>query len=447
MHALTDRRLVLRGSLAGATALAALGLAACTDNPSRSTPVSDGGSGEQAAGGPIAVTLTDDDCELSATTFPAGVITFEITNEGTVPNEFEVLAEDQLRIISEQENLGPGTSVSLTVSLEEGTCYAACKPNMVGDLVGVTELTVTEGAAEAVDADTADLEEQAVVAYTAYVRDQVGQLVTATQEFTEAYLAGDTELAQALFPQARRYYERIEPTAEAFGIQEPGDLDVALDIRIQDLAADAGTEVTAPEVLAGWTGWHRIEADLFSDDEAFAFPDDAARQDVADGLNETTQQLYDFVYGTVDGAGEPFELTLQDVVNGASSLMNEVASSKIVGEEDTFSHTDLDDFQANLDGARVAYGTVQTLTENADADLAATIDERFAAVQAELDQHVDGTSPDGEPAYVDYSTIAAVQEDAGEAPGEDAYTEAQRALSRTINALAESLSQVAGAIL
>lgn len=204
-------------------------------------------------------------------------------------------------------------------SLEEGTCYAACKPNTVGDLVGVTELTVTAGSGEEVDEDTVELEEQAVTDYTAYVRDQVGQLVTATQEFTDAYVGGDTEQSQALFPQARRYYEWIEPTAEALGIQEPGDLDVALDFRIQDLAADAGTEVTDPEVLATWTGWHRIEADLFSEDEAFTFADDPAHQDAADALNETTQQLYDLAYGNIDDAGGTFELTLQDVVNGASS--------------------------------------------------------------------------------------------------------------------------------
>lgn len=237
MTSTPDRRLVLRGGLAGATALAALGLAACTDNPSSSSGSSDGSGGSDGGGqaGTVTVTLTDDACELSATTVPAGAVTFEITNGGTVRNEFEVLAEDQLRIISEQENLGPGTSVTLTMSLGEGTCYAACKPNMVGDLVGVNELTVTSGSGEEVDEDTAELE-----------------------------------------------------------------------------------------------------------DEAFTFAADAARQDAADALNETTQQLYDLGYGNIDGAGGTLELTLQDVVNGASSLMNEVATSKIVGEEDTFSHTDLD---------------------------------------------------------------------------------------------------------
>lgn len=444
MTAVPTRRTVLRGGTLSAAVLAAIGLTGCTDNPS-----SGGGNGDgtQAAGGPIVVTITDDGLELSSTTFPAGQITFTVTNAGASPNEFEILADDKLRIVAEKENIGPGTSVEVTTALTEGTFFAACKPNMVGALKGVTELTVTPGEEVAVDEDTARLEEQAVTDYTAYIKDQVGQQVASTREFTDAYIGGDTELARALFPQGRRPYERIEPTAEAFGIEEPGDLDAALDLRVQDLAADAGTTVTDAEVLASWTGWHRIEADLFSADEAFRFPDDASRQRVAEQLSTDTQTLYDLVHGTIEGAGGAFAVTLSDVVNGAAGLMNEVATGKIAGEEDTFSHTDLDDFQANVEGAKVAWGNVMPLVQARDADLVTTIEGQFEDVQVELDKHKDGTTPDGGPSFVDYSTIAAVQKDAGEAPSDTAYTRAQRDLSTKVNALSESLSQVAGIIL
>ncbi len=40
------------------------------------------------------------------------------------------------------------------------------------------------------------------------------------------------------------------------------------------------------------------------------------------------------------------------VVGGAAGLIEEVAASKISGEEDRYSHTDLWDFQANIDGAQ-----------------------------------------------------------------------------------------------
>lgn len=434
-----------RRSLLGAAplALVGLGLTACADNVDATSASASGSAGT------ITVTITDDGCELSPATAPAGQVTFSITNSGSVPNEFEILAEDRLRILSEKENIGPGTTVSLTTALREGTCFTASKPNMVGELVGLAEFTVTAGEEVTIDEDTQALEEAAVTDYTAYVKDQVGQLVSSAQEFTDAYTGGDVDLARALFPQARRFYERIEPTAEAFGIEEAGDLDVAMDARVQDLAADAGVDVTDPSVLAGWTGWHRIEADLFTEEGSpFDFADDAARQAAADDLTANIQTLYDLVYGKETGlGGTTFSITLEDVVQGAQGLMEEVATGKIVGEEDTFSHTDLDDFQANLDGARVAYGNVQDLVAAQDADLDTTITERFEAVQAVLDQYVDGTTPDGGPRFVDYSTIAAVQEDAGEAPSLDDYTEEQRAISDAVNGLAESLSQVAGTIL
>lgn len=424
-------------------AVLALSVAGCTDNPSTAPH----GGGTQAGAAPISVTVTDDGCDVSATEVPAGAVTFSISNEGSVPNEFEVLAADKLRIITEKENIGPGSTVELTTGLEEGDFFTACKPNMVGALVGTAPFTVTEGEAMAVDEDTQKLRDDAVTNYTAYIEDQAGQLVSATEDFRDAYVDGDTEKARDLYVLARRHYERIEPTAEAFGIAEPGDLDAALDLRVQDLSAAADVPATDPELLAGWTGWHRIEADLFSDDEAFRFPDDESRLQVADQLVDDTHTLFDLVTGEEDTASGAFAVTLEDVTLGAGALMEEVATSKIVGEEETFSHTDLDDFQANLDGANVAYGNVQKIVETKDPELARTIAERFDAVQEELSTHESGEWEDGTPRYVDYSTVAAVQEDAAQPPRDSDYTQEQRALSVAVTALGDELAKVPAVVL
>ena len=48
-------------------------------------------------------------------------------------------------------------------------------------------------------------------------------------------------------------------------------------------------------------------------------------------------------------------LTADQIGNGAKGLLDEVATSKVTGEEETWSHTDLWDFQANVEGAQVAY--------------------------------------------------------------------------------------------
>ena len=109
-------------------------------------------------------------------------MTFKISKRGHCPpTSFEVLSENKLQIVSEKENIGPGTSTELTTALKEGTYYSACKPNMVGALVGATQLKVTKGKEVAVGGDVKKLEEQAVANYTSYVKDQVGQLLTATK--------------------------------------------------------------------------------------------------------------------------------------------------------------------------------------------------------------------------------------------------------------------------
>ena len=418
----------VRAALVALPVVALSVLGGCTAN-------NQGGSGGTNAAGSntINVKITDKGCEVSSKSFPAGQVTFKISNEGTVPNEFEVLSENKLQIVSEKENIGPGTSTELTTALKEGTYYSACKPNMVGALVGATQLKVTKGKEVAVGGDVKKLEEQAVANYTSYVKDQVGQLLTATKAFTAAYTSGDTAKAKELFPLARQHYERIEPTAEKFGIKEAGDLDGALDVRVQDLSADAGKSVTDPEVLKSWTGWHRIDAD---------------RKAAATNLEENTQKLYDLVYGKITGVdGKKFSLTINDVVTGSVDLVNEVADSKIVGEEDTFSHTDLYDFKANIEGAEVAYGNVSEIVAKSNPELDKKIKAKFKAVHKLIDSHADGKTTDGATKYVGYDTIASVQKDAGEAPAKNSYTKAQQQFSSEVAALAKQLSEISGIVL
>lgn len=430
--------------LVPATFALALSLASCADNPQAS-------SGASASAGDthkVTVDITDDTCTTNPSQIPSGKVEFSISNKGTKPNEFEILTENKLQIASEKENIGPGTTAELTTALKQGTYYTACKPNMVGNFVGLSELEVSQGDDVDVSEDTKAAEDRAIAGYTSYVKDQTGQLLTATQEFAQAYTSGEVEKAKTLYPLARQHYERIEPTAEAFGIEEAGDLDAALDARVQDLSTDAHKEPTDPEVLKGWTGWHRIEADLFgNDDSPFRFASDEERQQAADDLTQNTQKLYDLVYGQIKGVDGDFELKLADVATGASSLLEEVAKSKIVGEEETFSHTDMYDFRANVEGAEVAYGNVADLVRKKDPALAESIESNLETVKALIEEQVSGRTDDGTETFRDYSLVAAVQKDAGEAPDASAYTETQRKFSDAVNALSEPLSKIAGTVL
>ena len=352
---------VVAAALTLALGAGCVGITGCAANNSGSS-----------SDGPIEVKITDTSCEVASNEVPSGTVTFSITNSGTATNEFEILAEDQLQIISERENLTPGTTVELTVQLEPGSYYTASKTNMVGALVGTTALTVTDsGEAVEVSDDEKELREKAVTNYTAYIKDQAGQLIDATNEFLEAWDEGkgDLEKAKELYPTARMYYERIEPTAESFG-----DIDPNLDLREKD--AQAGDL----DDMSKWKGWHAIEKDLWSE-SGFS---DKKRAKLAKELKADTQSLYDLVYS------KDFKVSLSDVSNGAIDLMEEVATSKISGEEEAFSHTDLYDFWANVEGAKVAYGNVKDLAKLKDADMVTKLDSAFDDVQTELKKYKSG---------------------------------------------------------
>ena len=233
---MTAHKIIARGLTATAVAsVAALALAGCV------------AKADVAAADAISVSSTDAGCDVSAATAKSGTLAFDVTNEGGQISEFYLLAEDGLRIVGEVENIAPGASRTLTVVAQPGEYFTLCKPGMVGEGVGRAGFSVS-GDAVAIDGPDAEQKQKAVDLYAAFVKDQVEQLVPAVEEFTTAYATADDDTARALFPQVRAYYERIEPVAEALG-----DLDPRIDYREVDAVAEG----------LDWTGFHRIEKDLW----------------------------------------------------------------------------------------------------------------------------------------------------------------------------------------
>ena len=362
--------------------------AACTQNDS---------NGDVGA---LKVRSTDDACEVSSSEAPSGNVVFEVTNDGSQVTEFYVLAEDGLRIIGEVENVGPGISRNLVVQAGPGSYFTACKPGMVGDGIR-SAFTVTDSGVAVASGDVASLLATATDQYALYVRDQVGQLVTATQQFAALYAAGGDDEARALYAPARMHWERIEPVAESFG-----DLDPKLDLREADLEAGQS-----------WTGWHAIEKDLWPPSAGYTALTPAQRTALANQLVADTTDLSIRV--------QDLKYDATKIGNGAKELLDEVATGKVTGEEEIWSHTDLWDFQANVDGARIAFENLRPALETKNTALATTLTARFAALQTLLDQHVDG---DGFVLYTDLT------------PGEI------KALADAVNALSEPLAELTAAV-
>jgi iron uptake system component EfeO len=354
-----------------------------------------GGGSEAASGGAsgapgtVKITLTDDGCTAEPTSVTAGARTFEVVNEGASSVTEGELVNSGGRIVGERENLTPGLRGTFSLTLDAGDYTVQC-PNAATES---SKFTVT-GAASA--SGTADpVFAAATQGYQDYVKAQVADLVTATSAFTAAVQAGDVEKAKSLYGPARVPYERIEPVAESFG-----DLDPLIDARVADV-----------EDPSTWGGFHRIEQALWVDGTT------AGMTPVAQELDANVAKLAELVQTTTYQPA--------DLANGASGLLDEVAKSKVTGEEEAYSHLDLLDFAANVDGARKAFDLLTPALQVTDPDLVTTLTTQFDTVTAALAPYQQGDT------YALYTTLTQDQ---------------VRGLATDVDALAEPLSTVSGKV-
>ncbi len=389
---------------------------------------------ENSSGDAIDVQAKEDACQVAADSVESGTSTFSITNEGERVTEFYVLADDGLRVIAERENIAPGSTADLTVQLEPGNYFTACKPGLRGANVGQSEFTVTGEPIQYNESDEKRFNE-ARDNYVAFVQNEVAELLPKVEEFAEAYAAGDDEKAKALYPTTRVHYERIEPVAEALGV-----LDARIDYREVDYIAEADELKEDDPSFTEWLGFHRMEKDLWPPAEDAKNADGAParegwepstpehRREIADTLIADVEQLNTTV--NADNFIEEQDITVDTVSNGAMGLLEEVATTKVTGEENWWSHKDLYDFQANIQGSRIAFDMVKGIAAERGEEgkqLVDDIESRFNDIQELLDQY--GSLETG---FVDYDQV-----DAGE----------QAKLTRSLDALREPLSNLTGTVL
>jgi iron uptake system component EfeO len=362
----------------GAAALLALFATAC-------------GSSEDAPAGAktLSFELTDEGCLPHAAKAPAGPIAFEAENTGSSKvTEIEVMEGE--KILGEKENLSDGLTGSFSLTLDAGEYTVYCPG---GDIEKGT-LTVT-GELKAKGSAKADA---AVADYREYLEENADELMTRTKPFVAAVVAGDNAKAMALYAPARIPYERIEPVAESFG-----DLDPRIDARENDVSASE------------FEGFHRIEKALWLEE---------GQMEVDVDMAPTAKQLQKDVE-ELAGKVETVELQAVQIANGAVELLGEVSASKITGEEERYSHTDLVDFEANVEGAEAAFEAVKPLLDETDPELSGEIEADFKMVFAELEPYRRGNG------FVSYTELTKAD---------------TRKLARSIDTLAEKMSQVPAAI-
>jgi iron uptake system component EfeO len=339
----------------------------------------------------LTVTASDTACEVDKKQLAAGANTMKITNSGSKITEV-YLYTAQGQIVTERENIGPGIGADVTFEVAAGDYEVACKPGQTGD--GIRQKVTVTGAG----GDTKTKDERlvrAVEEYRAYVQEQADTGLPVVQKFARAVTDGDLKTAAATYAPSRQSWERVEPVAESFG-----DLDPAMDIRQADL--EPGQE---------WTGWHRLEKAVFT------------TRSLAGQGRYAARLVKD--YQTFQKKVATAEITPTSMANGAKELLDEVATGKITGEEDVWSGTDLWDFAANVEGAQKAYQLLRVVVGDNDPALRDELDGAFKDLTAQLGRYRAGAG------YVNYRTVPKSE---------------RRTLSRSVDALAEPLSRLAGSV-
>jgi iron uptake system component EfeO len=381
--------------VSAATALVLLAggaLAGCSSSThSKSQP--------KAAGNPhtAAVTITAaGGCAADRTEFAAGGLTVNIANkDATAVSEVELLSGE--RILGEKENLPPGFKGTFAVNVSAGTYTLYCP----GAAKEKTTIKVTGAGATSSNATVAALLKTATDGYATYVTTQTGALLQSVTALNTALHGTDLVAAQDGYKKARPFYEKIEPVAESFTVGKDS-LDADIDAREGDVPA------------AQWTGFHRIEKALFQTRKL------SGLTGYGDGLVANVTKLQQL---TGKLTYQPTELA-----NGAQELLDEVAGSKITGEEERYSHIDVLDIANNDEGAEQAFAQLEPALKKIDPALVTTISARFAALDKVVEGYRSTTDPSG---YVLYTTLSAAD---------------KRNLAAAVKAVQEPLSKVASKV-
>ena len=385
-------------NLTALAVLAAFGLAACQPpaaeqpaTPASGASAASGAAATANADGSFNIAVNDHACDPMELTVPSGQVVFNIKNNSTRKLEWEILKG--VMVVDERENIAPSLSDKMTVTLLPGEYEMTCGllNNPRGKLV-VTDSGFKEAAGEANMEKLA----QPLADYKVYVQNEAAQLVTKTTAFVEAVKAGRTEDAKAMFADVRTHYERIEPIAELFN-----ELDPAIDARADDFKDK--------EQDPGFGGFHRIEHALWTLNTT------KGMEPIADKLLADVQKLKQEI--------DILTFPPSKVVGGAAVLIEEVANSKISGEEDRYSRTDLSDFQANIEGAQKIIELFRPMIAEKDQALLDKTDANFKQVT---------------------DIIAKYRTEKGFQPYDKLSETDRKNLQAPINALAEDLAKLRG---
>ncbi|MCP1419280.1 iron uptake system component EfeO [Pseudomonas laurylsulfativorans] len=322
----------------------------------------------------VLVSIHPHSCEPNALTVPAGHASFRIVNRSDRAVEWEIL--DGVLVIEERENIAPGLSQVINANLAPGDYSITC--GLLSNPRGTLHVTPTAAS------DAAAKARPSMVAFVGplsefrvYLNSQGGALIKAVTALQQAIESGDLGQAQALYVPARTAYQRVAPAA-----QRLAELDNAINARADYFEKR--------EQDPGFTGFHRIEYALFQQRDLSGLVPVAQR--LLTDVSTLKQQLL--------AQSLPPEQLVSIMVRNLNGIVDVRAGS---GEEERYSHSDLNGFAANLDATRKVIDLLRPLLSKSAAGLLPKIDSALNAFDAELNAVKVG---DG---YASYDSVSAEQ--------------------------------------
>ena len=306
------------------------------------------------SGNETVVTINAKSCEPNSITVPAGKNAFRIVNASDRAVEWEIL--DGVLVVEERENIVPGLSQIINANLQPGDYAITC--GLLSNPRGTLHVTPTA------ESDAAAKARPSMVAfigplseYRVYLSTQSSALIRATNDLQQAIDSGDLAHAQKAYAPARAAYQRIAPAA-----QRLSELDNAINAR-----ADYYEK---REQDPGFGGFHRLEFGLFS-------------QKSVDGLAPVVQKMQ------ADIASLKQQLLAQSIAPEqlASMVvrnMRSIAEVRSNGEEERYSHLDVNGFAANLEGTRKVIELLRPLLAKSSGDVLKKIDTASTALDDQL---------------------------------------------------------------
>ncbi|MFJ2463149.1 iron uptake system protein EfeO [Pseudomonas sp. NPDC087615] len=322
----------------------------------------------------VVINIHPGNCEPNELSVPAGRASFRIVNRSERSVEWEIL--DGVLVVEERENIAPGLSQVINANLQPGDYAITC--GLLSNPRGTLHVTPTAAS------DAAAKAKPSMVAFVGplsefrvYLASQGSALIKAVTALDQAIDSGDLSQAQALYLPARTAYQRLAPAA-----QRLAELDNSINARADYFEKR--------EQDPAFVGFHRIEYGLFQQRKLDELAPVAQRL-----LSDVTALKQQLLAQTL-----PPEQLVNIVVRNLNTLADVRAAS---GEEERYSHSDLNGFAANLQTAHKVVDLLRPMLSKSAADLLPKVDKALADFDTELNTY---KIKDG---YARYDTVSGEQ--------------------------------------